>query len=121
MEEWTEQHKEIMEDLSQRLRDVTGVTNINHLRLADPIPKLICKKLGITIKALKRLMTKKSLPYPTMLPRMFKLLEDIKLTQDISKEMAAGIRNQIAYNKMKDDIGRILPPKMLSDRQLKEG
>lgn len=75
-----------MEKLVQKIKDVTGVTDVTSLSNTNPAVRVIARELGVCVPTIRRWAMGIAEPHNAMLPVVFMVLDDIKELQELLKE-----------------------------------
>jgi len=75
-----------MEKLVQKLKDVTGVTDVASLSNTNPAAQLIGKKLGVCFPTIKKWITGENTPHKAMLPCVFDVLDEVIELKELMKD-----------------------------------
>jgi hypothetical protein len=72
-----------MEKLVQKLKEVTGVTDVTSLSNTNPAVRVIARELGVCIPTIQRWAMGIAEPHRAMLPAVFAVLDNISELQAI--------------------------------------
>ncbi len=75
-----------MEKLIQKLKEVTGVTDVTSLSNTNPAVRIIAKELGVCVPTIRRWAIGITKPHIAMLPVVLMVLDNISELQEVLKD-----------------------------------
>ena len=75
-----------MEKLIQKIKDVTGVTDVTSLSNTTPMVRVIAQQLGVCIPTIQRWAMGIAEPHIAMLPVVLMVLDNISELQELLKD-----------------------------------
>jgi transcriptional regulator with XRE-family HTH domain len=75
-----------MEKLIQKIKEVTGVTDVTSLSNHNPVVRVLAQILGVSISTILRWATGKTEPHKAILPIVLRELDNIRTLKELMKD-----------------------------------